>query len=76
MVDGELLEGALELLSHAFGLRSDSTVRNPADEAPVRDLSPHERELAVAIQERRQVSIETAEDCVRWLRTQDPRFTE
>ena len=68
MVDGALLEGALELISHAFGFRSDGSIQTPADEMPARELSTRERELATAIQERRQVSIETAEDCVRWLR--------
>jgi len=74
VVDGAILEAALELISHAFGCRSDGPIHNPADEVPVRELSLRERELATAIQERRQVSIESAEDCVRWLRTQDPRF--
>jgi hypothetical protein len=75
---GEFIEGALELIGHAFGRISDAPVESnvpdqpPVDETGAPELSPREQALATAIQERRNVSAETAESLVRWIRAQAP----
>ena len=73
MIAGEVVAAALELLGHALELLPTKRPQVPVDQSLL-PLTPRQRELVAAIQQQRRVSLEVAEDLVRWLATQDPRF--
>jgi len=72
MIAGELVELALELLAAAFDSGGSEPQLAPTE--PVAPLTAREKELSVAIQARRNVTPEVADDLVLWLRSQKPTF--
>ena len=70
MVADAAIEAVLELLSSIFDGQPGSSAGTPDAQTEAPPLSDREREIAIAIQARRGVSLATAEDLVRWLRTQ------
>ena len=70
MVADAAIETVLELLASVFDRQSGSSASMPDVQPEALALSAREHEIAVAIQARRGVSLATAEDLVRWLRTQ------
>lgn len=75
VIDFDIVFEALEMIFEAFGHFPDKPVPTPSSGSTDGPLSPQERELAKALLARRpDVSKETAESLVRWLRTQPLRF--
>lgn len=68
MLAVEILEGVLELLAALVGRSpaDDTLPRHSLDNTP---LSASEAQMASAIQKRKRISAEAAEDFVKWLRT-------
>lgn len=70
MVANAAIEAVLELLSSAFDRSPESAPPAPVADTEAPPLTPGEQELAAAIQTRRGVLSATAEDLVKWLRSQ------
>ena len=73
MIAADLIELALELIAAAF----DAVGGSPPELASRNSVAPftrREKELSLAIQVRRNISADAADELVLWLRSQRPKF--
>lgn len=66
----EFIEAAIDLLSCPFDLRSGRDPKVPPLEEDDSPLTSREEAIVEALQQRRSIPRGTAEDLVRWLRSQ------